>query len=260
VLPWPDGYYENTANRVWTPCHSYCTKWYGSLTTQCTEWDIDNRYTLISPDTCVYHDWPSLYYYDAALYSCMECSNLCTDCYGPSTSNCLTCPYSRFIDNTTDSCKTCSEINSGLKFVPLTNTWLERCGKGSNLGFIEWDDGNRINGDGWNEFWDIEVDWTCSGGSPSTADSCISLIGPEWTLTYISSNNYIATLAFSESVTITDLMKEHIDISIEGPLAPYSFEFTIEYPPGYVEGQPIQKFMLKFDFQSSLSGKNSGKH
>jgi len=55
-------------------------------------------------------------------------------------------------------------------------------------------------------------------------------------------------------------MKEHIDISIEGPLAPYSFEFTIEYPPGYVEGQPIQKFMLKFDFQSSLSGKNSGKH
>ena len=71
----------------------------------------------------------------------------------------IDCPYSQFLDNTTDSCKTCSEINPGLKYDALLDSCVEVCGKGYNLGQFECDDGNTLNGDGCNQFCEIETDW-----------------------------------------------------------------------------------------------------
>jgi cysteine-rich repeat protein len=40
-----------------------------------------------------------------------------------------------------------------------------------------WDDGDLIDGDGWDLSWTIEAGWTCNGGSPTTADTWIDICG-----------------------------------------------------------------------------------
>lgn len=39
------------------------------------------------------------------------------------------------------------------------------------------DDGNVVSGDGCSKICDIETGWTCSGGSPTTRDTCIEICG-----------------------------------------------------------------------------------
>ena len=41
----------------------------------------------------------------------------------------------------------------------------------------KWDDGNKVNGDGWSMSCNVEVGWTCSGGTPTSADTCTEVWG-----------------------------------------------------------------------------------
>ena len=49
---------------------------------------------------------------------------------------------------------------------------VEICGDGLNFGLLECDDGNYVDGDGCSSECEIEIDWKCSGGSPTSADNC----------------------------------------------------------------------------------------
>ena len=40
-----------------------------------------------------------------------------------------------------------------------------------------WDDGNSINGDGWDTSWSVETGWICSGGNTSTKDTWNEICG-----------------------------------------------------------------------------------
>ena len=42
----PDGYYNDYDTYTWQPCHEACTKWFGSSSTQCTEWNKTLLYKL----------------------------------------------------------------------------------------------------------------------------------------------------------------------------------------------------------------------
>ena len=61
----------------------------------------------------------------------------------------------------------------------LPDTCLDICGDGTKYGSLatKWDDGNKVNGDGWSMSWNVEIGWTCSGGTPTSADTCIEIWG-----------------------------------------------------------------------------------
>lgn len=131
----PTRFYGSSVNQECNPCHEFCTECYGSKSTECTVCDIQNRYTYVSPDTCQYLECPDLTYYDDTTYSCKPWNSLCKNCKGSTAYECLSCPYSKFLASD-GSWKACSDLYPGMKFEPLTNTCLETCGKGFNLGFI----------------------------------------------------------------------------------------------------------------------------
>jgi len=129
------------------------------------------------------------------------------------------------LNSADNSCQLWTEINSGLTFESLTNSWIEKWGKGFKLGFIEWDDGNTNDGDGCDQNCRVEADWEWTGGNSTHPDSCISLVGPEAEFTYISKSSNIGTIVFTENVTFGLLKDGDIEIEIKGPLAPYKFKY-----------------------------------
>ena len=138
------------------------------------------------------------------------------------------------------------------------NTWLETWGKGYNLGFLECDDGNTVNGDGWSSSCKVEINWMCSGGNSTSKDICKYKIGPKWEFSTISSSSYLGTIALSENVTFNKYTEGDIIITISGPLSPYKFTYKIDNTTGFVDGQTGMKFRIQFNFQSSLAGSNKG--
>lgn len=113
----------------------------------CTECDTSKRYTLADPDTCQYLVCPDGTFYDSNYVVCMECDSSCETCYGDASDNCLSCSSTTFLSDY-NTCQTCNEVNSGLKFSSIAEDCIEICGKGFNLGSLECDDGNTIDGDG----------------------------------------------------------------------------------------------------------------
>ena len=59
------------------------------------------------------------------------------------------------------------------------DTCIDICGDGKKYGSLitKWDDGNSVNGDGWSMSWNVEIGWTCSGGTPTSADACNEIWG-----------------------------------------------------------------------------------
>jgi hypothetical protein len=87
---------------------------------------------------------------------------------------------------------------------------------------------------------------------------CISLIGPNCELTYISSSSYLGTIVWDENVTLAPYSEGDITIEITGPYAPYTFNYFINETTGYEAGSISDKFRIQFEFLSSLAGYNSG--
>ena len=69
----------------------------------------------------------------------------------------------------------------------------------------------------------------------------------------------MGTIAFSETITFNELKSEDIQITIDGPLSPYTFEYLIDNSTGFVTGQKGNKFGIRFTFKSSLMGSYQGK-
>lgn len=252
-LTCPSGYYGSIEEKSCKKWHAFWTECYGSLNSQCTEWDEVNRYTLSYIDTCQYLEWPELTYYDESTYSWVHCSSSCKNWDGPDTDDWTDCAYSRFL-NSLNQCQTWTEINSGLKFAPIENTCIEQWGKGFNLGFVEWDDGNKDNGDGWSEFCTTESGWKCENGTSTTPDIWGSLISPEWVITSISSETHLMKISCTETVKFNEIDNSDLSIEIDGPLSPYKFDYVIDSSTDYIIGAVGSSFGIQFEFLSSLYG------
>lgn len=61
----------------------------------------------------------------------------------------------------------------------------------------------------------------------------------------------------TEPVVFYEKTTDDISIEIDGPLSPYTFDYTIDNTTGYTVGSENDRFFIKFDFLSSLFGKNS---
>ena len=66
--------------------------------------------------------------------------------------------------------------------------------------------------------------------------------------------SHIATVSCTEQILFNTIGEGDISISIEGPLSPYNFRYTIDNTTGFVTGQTGTEFNIKFEFLSSLFG------
>ena len=57
-----------------------------------------------------------------------------------------------------------------------------------------------------------------------------------------------------------DIKPGDINITIDGPLAPYEFDFQVGETTGFVPGTQSKNFKIKIDFKSSLYGNDQGNH
>ena len=88
--------------------------------------------------------------------------------FDPNHRKCIAC---------SDGCLSCVDVYTCTQcrpeFLFYQGLCLERCGDGFKFN-LECDDGNNDDGDGCSRDCRIEEGYTCQGGSPDTADSCIT--------------------------------------------------------------------------------------
>lgn len=133
---------------------------------------------------------------------CKNCYKSCATCsdYGPN--NCISCnpgyqAYPSPIANRVQ-CLTCADMNTGYYALP-DGTCKEICGDGIDLGQVECDDGNLINGDGCSTDCKIEYGFECHRRT-GLPDICVNVIPPHATLTVSKGN--VLVITFSEKVYI----------------------------------------------------------
>lgn len=82
-------------------------------------------------------------------------------------------------------------------------TCVEICGDGYNFGNFPCDDGNALSGDGCSLDCVVEEGFTCTGGSPTTADVCTDTKKPSPKIQLIKVNDALqheVFLTFDEEV------------------------------------------------------------
>ena len=67
------------------------------------------------------------------------------------------------------------------------DTWIEIWGDGLKFNTVTtyWDDGNNINGDGWDSTCTIETGWTWTGGSSTSKDTWVDICGDGKRFSYL---------------------------------------------------------------------------
>ena len=152
-----------------------------------------------------------------------------------------------------DGCSSTCTIETGWYCVaddgnPATpDTCVETCGDLMDFGFYDCDDGNSNAGDGCFNC-AVEPNYICYGGTPSNPDEC-SWKHFENTYTGDHSWNeqeaiFLITVNFNATIILPE--RDAFDLSIEGPLDPYEFEWKLhtDSPPG--SAQNYVTFSLNF--------------
>ena len=76
---------------------------------------------------------------------------------------------------------------------------LEVCGDGVNLGTVECDDGNKLDGDGCSSDCRVELGFQCRSQGMTLPDVCLDNLAPAASVKSVSKNNAI-TIVFTEVV------------------------------------------------------------
>eukprot|EP01022_Parablepharisma_sp_SALTPOND_P022078 TRINITY_DN442_c0_g1_i4.p1 TRINITY_DN442_c0_g1~~TRINITY_DN442_c0_g1_i4.p1 ORF type:complete len:495 (+),score=8.09 TRINITY_DN442_c0_g1_i4:1300-2784(+) len=133
---------------------------------------------------------------------CEKCDEACLECKGSSADDCVSCNTGYMQvgspKNDTVSCKKCGELLHGTEWSKEKGC-VEICGDGVNLGLVECDDGNRMNGDGCSSECKIEPGYACLRGANGKQDHCYPKIPPRARL-LVESVNKRAIIIFSRSI------------------------------------------------------------
>lgn len=116
---------------------------------------------------------PSLYYPEESTNTCEKCYSdsckYCTEMVRNTTSQ--KCVFCKEVEGLSETSKGCLDIcGDGLRF---PSEYFEEL-----LSYIECDDGNQQNGDGCSSSCELEFGYQCSGGSPSSKDTCKVVTNP----------------------------------------------------------------------------------
>jgi cysteine-rich repeat protein len=157
------------------PCDVACTSCTGSSNADCQSC---NPTFILTGTTCA---CASQQYVDPTTSQCANCDYTCQTCNGTTANDCLTCDLSRSIAGTSCPCNTglfdiglavCYSSNCNVGYAPnATGVCQEICGDGF-LYILPCDDGNTLSGDGCSSTCEVETNYTCQGGSPTSASIC----------------------------------------------------------------------------------------
>ena len=190
-------------------CHLTCNRCDGPTEHHCIECDNEKLYYLTTNMKCLSFCRHGLYYeqssnrcqsiYIYIYIISLECFNRCSECFGPSQTQCEECKNEFLYDPISKECKLCSELNPGLKYLS-PGFCKEICGDGINLGLVECDDGNLKNGDGCDQNCQIEPEYVCSEDAENKyLDKCHEISLPLLFLINVTNNNRVL-FGFSEQV------------------------------------------------------------
>ena len=139
----------------------------------------------------------------------------------------------------------------------LKSMWIPKWGDGRRDDPDEdWDDYNHDNGDGWTSDWKVETSWQWFNGTLTTPDVCGKQ--PIAKIDSVSTSNCISIKFTEKMQTFTVQNSTAFNISITGPIAPYSYtvltkfsdsstlfiNLTISSP---LAGDDEDVFTIKFD-------------
>ncbi|CDW88903.1 UNKNOWN [Stylonychia lemnae] len=178
---------------------------------------------------------------------CSSCHSSCYTCAGGSSTDCTSCVLGKYLYDST--CSTCDATGM---IIGSSGQCVEICGDGKNFGLFDCDDGNNSDGDGCSGSCEIETDWTCSGGSKTTADTCkLSQINIE-SLQSTENNNIILILS-KPAFIIDDLTEEDIEIQIQKYDGTYVSNFEALFQK--IQEMPTQKIFVQLKINEFLQGK-----
>jgi len=207
-------------------CYFSCLTCLGPLKTDCIQCNFEKGFSRSDGDTgeCLMTVCPERSYLNIdisrQIAECKKCHTTCKTCLEYGANKCTLCkigltPFPAEVEGYF-RCKSCSEISPG--FITLPDfTCQEICGDGQNMGKLECDDGNEINGDGCNNLCKIEEGYKCSHPT-NGLDICIDIKPPSAILEVKKGNLLI--IEFSELVTVSvdsqTLLSKYMEIMIEG--------------------------------------------
>jgi len=207
-------------------CYFSCLTCLGPLNTDCIQCNFEKGFSRSDGDTgeCLMTVCPEGSYLNIdiskQIAECKKCHNTCKTCLEYGANKCTLCKIrlTPFPAETEGyfRCKSCSEISPG--FITLPDfTCQEICGDGQNMGKLECDDGNEINGDGCTNLCKIEEGYKCSHPT-NGLDTCIDIKPPSAILEVKKGNLLI--IQFNELVTVSvdsqTLLSQYMEIAIEG--------------------------------------------
>ncbi len=220
----PDGTYANTATRRCSVCAYPCYTCSGPTDNDCLVCNFAQGYSRSGGGKRCY----SLVCVDgtylridaeARLASCPDCNSRCQTCVGPQKDDCLMCKqgyfqtkavsaYNGSANTSRVGCQTCGEMAEGFIETKdyqcqgktmMPRETVEICGDGMNMGQVECDDGNNIDGDGCSASCKVERGYKCTPSADSGPDICLDALLPNGVLS-VGRDNAFLWLDFSEPV------------------------------------------------------------
>lgn len=131
---------------------------------------------------------------------------------------------------------------------------MEKCGDGLNFGLVECDDGNLVNGDGCSDSCEIELDWTCTGGTPTSKDVCTYVQLDIVSMEVTANNNLI--LEFNKPAYIIGQLFQGDDFDIKisrydgTAVTAFDVDFNI------VREMPATKIFVHLNIKEFLKGED----
>lgn len=238
------GYFLNSTGSC-SACNETCKTCRGPAATDCVL--CAPGLTLQkSTSTCIVLSCEANQFKNLDLGECQDCHETCATCFNTLETGCLTCDSDKAL-SMTNKCLDCNAAN-GLTF-NADEVCVEICGDGKRVtNATECDDGNLEDGDGCSSTCTIEAGWACTGGSETSADSCVSIVGPKPMITIDPDDPASFEISFDRKIINTLQDKEllaNIIVTLEGVQAVNS-DYQIFYNP------VNQTFNVIFDLKESV--------
>ena len=87
----------------------------------------------------------------------------------------------------------------------IINTQLEVCGDSKNMGIMECDDGNLLDGDGCSALCSLEEGFRCKGGNKTAPDICLETV-PPYVSSFAQLDHQILLIKFFEPVLFKGIL------------------------------------------------------
>eukprot|EP00347_Sterkiella_histriomuscorum_P023780 403333415 len=196
----PIEYFYDQDQQNLQKCHPFCQTcdWfdqYSCLSCQNNTYDMGNNFC--NAFSCM--DGTELL--EAGIPpQCTQCQSPCLTCKDLPT-KCTSCDDNTVLDDE-GQCLPCSAIvgyDYPIRGSGPSKTCTEICGDGLNFGQYQCDDENKNEGDGCNSQCQIEPQMACSGGSPTSQDTCHDIVGPQVEIVAISEQSKLISLQFKDS-------------------------------------------------------------